>query len=59
MYQEKRDPREGKMWVNEKKENLADQCSEESEENGISTQEKGFTWDRRKNAFSKRSQKMK
>ena len=44
---------------NEKKENLADQCSEESEENGISTQEKGFTWDRRKNAFSKRSQKMK
>ena len=57
MYEEKRDPREGKMGINEKKKNLADQYSEESEENGMSTQEKGFIWDRRKNIFSKMSQK--
>ena len=59
VYEEKRDPREGKMGINEKKKNLADQYSEESEENGMSTQEKGFIWDRRKNIFSKMNQKMK
>lgn len=59
MYEEKRDPREGKMGINEKKKNLADQCSEESEESGLSTQEKGIIWDRRKNTFSKMNQKMK